>query len=410
MAAEVGAGVEVGAGFGALVGDGGRVGGRRAAGERGLGGGRAQRRRAHVHEPDARVGPGSWHGGTPTMAQSWARRLNFWNDQPAPGAFGTRISVSSSVGLQRRLEEAGEEVVDGDGALAARALGHERGPQREQHRGQVGRRVAVGDRAADGAAVAHLRVAHLAGGVAQERHLGAEQVAGLEVAVAGEARRWRRGRRRRGCTTGRDSRPMSMSTDGAASRSFISGSSEWPPASSLASSPCSPSGGDGAVGGVGPDVVEGGGDHAGAPRAGRRPARPSRCCGSRCSGRGCPRGPRARPARSGRGSPRAATPPPSPCPACSSRTGGRGARWKAACTGCIASPSARPSMVVTSRPSACTASTVQHFTDSPSSEHGAGAAARRVAADVRAGEPDVVAQVVHEELPRLDVARCAPSR
>ncbi len=24
------------------------------------------------------------------MAQSWARRLNFWNDQPAPGSFGTK--------------------------------------------------------------------------------------------------------------------------------------------------------------------------------------------------------------------------------------------------------------------------------------------------------------------------------
>ena len=58
---------------------------------------------------------------------------------------------------------------------------------------------------------------------------------------------------------------MSTSTDGVASRSFISGSSEWPPASSLASSPCSASSGDGLVGRVGPDVVERGGDHADAP-------------------------------------------------------------------------------------------------------------------------------------------------
>ena len=35
---------------------------------------------------------------TPTMAQSRARRLNFWNDQRAPGAFGKRISVSISSG------------------------------------------------------------------------------------------------------------------------------------------------------------------------------------------------------------------------------------------------------------------------------------------------------------------------
>ena len=40
--------------------------------------------------------------------------------------------------------------------------------------------------------------------------------------------------------------------------------------------------------------------------------------------------------------------------------------WKAACIGCIVVPSASPSMVVTSQPSACTASIVQLFTDSPS--------------------------------------------
>ena len=57
----------------------------------------------------------------------------------------------------------------------------------------------------------------------------------------------------------------------------------------------------------------------------RRRGSPARCCGTRCSGRGCPRALRAPPARSGRGSPGAVTSPPSPCPACSSRTEGRGA-------------------------------------------------------------------------------------
>ena len=37
---------------------------------------------------------------TPTMAQSWARRLNFWNDHPAPARRGTRISVSTSSGAR----------------------------------------------------------------------------------------------------------------------------------------------------------------------------------------------------------------------------------------------------------------------------------------------------------------------
>jgi hypothetical protein len=35
---------------------------------------------------------------TPTMAQSMARWVNFWNDQPRAAGFGTRISVSSSPG------------------------------------------------------------------------------------------------------------------------------------------------------------------------------------------------------------------------------------------------------------------------------------------------------------------------
>src|ERR1035441_6110127 len=35
---------------------------------------------------------------TPTMAQSMARLVNFWNDQPAAAGLGTRISVSSSPG------------------------------------------------------------------------------------------------------------------------------------------------------------------------------------------------------------------------------------------------------------------------------------------------------------------------
>ena len=36
------------------------------------------------------------HAATPTIAQSCARRLNFWKPHPAPCIFGTRISVSSS--------------------------------------------------------------------------------------------------------------------------------------------------------------------------------------------------------------------------------------------------------------------------------------------------------------------------
>ena len=62
----------------------------------------------------------------------------------------------------------------------------ERAPQRQQRRGQVGGGVAVGDRAADGAAVADLRVADLPGHLGQQRHLLPHQVGGGHVVVAGQ--------------------------------------------------------------------------------------------------------------------------------------------------------------------------------------------------------------------------------
>ena len=172
-----------------------------------------QRARAHVHEPDAGRCRCA-RAATPTMAQSWARRLNFWNDQPAPATFGNADLGEQLGGRQRRLEEPREEVVDRDRALAVRAPSHERGAQRQEHRGKVGRAVAVSERAADRAAVTDLRVADLRRRVAQDRRLGGKEVARLEVAVAGERRRWRRDRRRRARRTARDRRPMSTSTDG----------------------------------------------------------------------------------------------------------------------------------------------------------------------------------------------------
>ena len=145
---------------------------------------------------------------------------------------------------------------------------------------------------------------------------------------------------------------------------------------------------DGLVGRVGADVVERRGDHCAPPvTARRRPrARPSRCCGSRCSGRGCPRARGARRARSGSGSPRGTRPRPSPCPPCRTRTAGRGARGTPAAPGAACPRSRGPRSSSPSAPSACAANIVHDFTDSPSSEHRARAARRRVAADLRAGE------------------------
>ena len=68
-------------------------------------------------------------------------------------------------------------------------------------------------------------------------------------------------------------RRTSISTAGTASRSFIIGSSECPPAISLASSPCSASSAIACVDGVGADVVERGRDHADTSRDARSTAR-----------------------------------------------------------------------------------------------------------------------------------------
>ncbi len=93
---------------------------------------------------------------------------------------GDHVAVG---GLTRHRDLETSELLATDAPL----LRHEGRPHGQEHGRQVGRRVAVGDRSADGAAVAHLRVAHLAGGVSQERRLRGEQRAHLEVAVPGEA-------------------------------------------------------------------------------------------------------------------------------------------------------------------------------------------------------------------------------
>ena len=64
-----------------------------------------------------------------------------------------------------------------------------------------------------------------------------------------------------------------------------------------------------------------------------------------------------------------------------------------------------PSIVVTSAPSAWTASTVQDLTASPFRWHGARAAVGGVAADVRAGEAERVTQEVDQEQTGLDLGR-----
>ena len=90
------------------------------------------------------------------------------------------------VGLERGLEEALEEVGSRDVARAARPLYDERGVEREQRGRKIGARITVRDGSADGAAVAHLVVAHLGRDRAHYTAFAGEHVVGLHIAVASE--------------------------------------------------------------------------------------------------------------------------------------------------------------------------------------------------------------------------------
>jgi hypothetical protein len=73
------------------------------------------------------------------------------------------------------------------------------------------------------------------------------------------------------------------------------------------------------------------------------------------------------------------------------------------------SKSPMPSIVVTSAPSHWTASTVQLLTASPSTWQVHAPQFGGVAADVRAGQAELFAQVVHEQQSRLDLRRMSLS-
>ena len=358
------------------------------AGQGLLGGRGPQRHRAHVGQRDPAVDRGHADDGpvvgppdellvSPGLARA-ARH-------PHRG--------EQLVGLQRGLEVAGEEVVRGRPcrvppgpaappsrrARPAPWAGRRRGRRGPASRrwcpggGSAGRRPAPAAWASSGACGADQRgggQVGVPGGRADDQL----------VAVAGDAR------------SARSSRPMSMSTSGAASRSFIIGSSECPPASTLASSPCSASRSRACAGDSAAIVLERRGDH----RATSESAASATCSSAAAAGRlgagarlgrgqhgaddvvvaGAPAQVALqaladlRP-RSGAGSRPAGPWPPSPCPGCRTRTAGRAPAGTPPAPGAaprrLPGPSPRPSAVVTDWPAACTASTVHDFTDSPSS-------------------------------------------
>ena len=166
----------------------------------------------------------------------------------------------------------------------SRSARDELGVEREQDRGEVGGRVAVRDRAADRAAVAHLWVADERGGLSDQRAVLREHRIADELRVPGERA---------------DRDPVAVLADVAqlvepadvdeqrrAREAQAQQGNERVPARQELRVLVAAEQRDRLVDRPGPLVLEGGGDHAPALAAAWTARR---CCGTRCSGRGCPR-------------------------------------------------------------------------------------------------------------------------
>ena len=264
------------------------------------------------------------------------------------------------VGLQRGFEESLEEVACGDLAGTVRALGDVGRAERQRGRGKVGGRIAVGDGSADRAAVAHLRIADLTGCIGEQRNVLGEHRTVLEIHVAGE-------RADGDVVTGiADVRQFTDAADvdehaRLGESQLHQGQQAVPAGEELGIVAVLADELDGLFGGSGTDVVERCGDHDVAPAAQASTACTMLCIQQRT---GFLRA-EAHLALAGFGFSfnrlvAAMTMPGVQYPR---------KPWfsmNACCIGCISPLVARPSMVVSSLPSACTARIVQLFTASPS--------------------------------------------
>ena len=140
---------------------------------------------------------------TATVAQSWARRVIFTYDQPAEPELRHADLHEHLAGRERGLEDAGEE-------LAAGIVRSPPGPrttssrvEREDHRRQVGRRIAVCERPSDRPAVPDLRIADLTGRERHDRAVLLEERTRRDVLVPRQRADRDRGRRPRGRRTAR---------------------------------------------------------------------------------------------------------------------------------------------------------------------------------------------------------------
>ena len=190
MATVVGRRVEVGGWVGALGGLLGRGGDRRLIerppAQRLLGSARPQRRRPHVGQADANVLARGVRGALDGRAHADSRPI-------LAAAVELLIADAEAVerrqchprqdlvGGERRRHVAAKQLARGDRPLARGALRGDMAVRDQQHGPEVRRRLAVGERAADRAAVSHLLVGDRRGGAGDE----AELAALLKVRVAG---------------------------------------------------------------------------------------------------------------------------------------------------------------------------------------------------------------------------------
>ena len=125
------------------------------------------------------------HAATPTIANPEAGWRCLKYAKPAPAGIGAKLTaVRISPGLDRRRHQVDEKILGLDRARAGGVLQPHLALQREHRRRIVGRRVRMGEAAADRAAVAHLNVADIAGAFGEQSELVVQQVGGVDLMVA----------------------------------------------------------------------------------------------------------------------------------------------------------------------------------------------------------------------------------
>ncbi len=84
---------------------------------------------------------------------------------------------------QSSRKQVHEEIIGLDRAPAARPLSDDIGLQRQHHARRIGRRIGVGDAAADGAAIAYLLVTDHDSTLRQQREMAAQEIGKLNCPI-----------------------------------------------------------------------------------------------------------------------------------------------------------------------------------------------------------------------------------